>query len=127
LQTRTWAWNRSSSAPPRTPSIASMTRSSNSLHCIPLLVWSGITSPAYRYVAEGAQVPLALYLFEISQCPPEPSKRLQFRGSPYPVSLLESLLHEALAKVCPRPHEPSRRPPGCVRGRPGERIGPEFA
>src|SRR5438270_7016036 len=107
--------------------MASVSSESNSLHCIPLLVWSGITSPAYRYVVRGVQVPPALYLFVISRYPPEPSKLWQFRDSPYPVSLLESLLPEVRGKVWPGPHEPSLRPPAGAPGRPGERIGQEFA
>src|SRR5271165_1218897 len=126
-QIRTWAWKRSSPAPVRTPSMASVSRSSNSLQRIPLLVWSGITSPAYRYVVGAWQVPPALYLFVISRYPPEPSKRRQFHGSPYPVSPLESQLHEALGKAWPGLRERSPRPPGCVRERPGGRIGQEFA
>src|SRR5882757_8221548 len=109
------------------PSMASMSSESNSLHCIPLLVWSGITSPAYRYVVRGVQVPPALYLFVISRYPPEPSKLWQFRDSPYLVSPLESLLLEVRGKVWPRPHEPFPTPPGCVRGRRAGRIGQEFA
>ncbi len=89
--------------------------------------WSGITSPAYRYVVGAWQVPPALYLFSISRYPPEPSKRSQFRDNPYPVSPLESLLPEALAIAWPRPRARSLQPPGCGPGRPGERIGPEFA
>src|SRR5271169_1526078 len=127
LHTRAWAWKRSSPVPVRTPSMASASRSSNSLHCIPLLVWSGITSPAYRYVVGAWQVPPALYLFAISRYPPEPSKRWQFHGSPYLVSPLESLLPEVLAKAWPRLRGRSPRPPGCVRGRPGGRIGLESA
>src|SRR5580704_14496863 len=121
------AWNRLSSTPLRAPSMASESRRSNSLHRIPLLVWSGITSPAYRYVVRGALVPLALYLFLISRYPPEPSKRWQSRGSPYPVSPLESQLPEVRATVLPGPHGRFPQPPGCVHGRPGARIGPEFA
>src|SRR5208283_5366713 len=102
-QARACAWKRSSSAPLRTPSSASVSSRSNSLHFTPLPVWSGITSPAYRYVVGGGQVPPAHDLFEISQCPPEPSKRWRFPGSPYPVSPLESLLPGALAKDGPRP------------------------
>src|SRR5450432_2208309 len=107
--------------------MASASTRSNSLHCIPLLVWSGITSPAYRYVVRGVQVPPALYLFLISRYPPEPSKLWQFRDSPDLVSPLESLLPEVREKAWPGPHEPFLRPPGCVRGRPGERIGQESA
>src|ERR1700722_452574 len=123
LQVPACAWNRPSSVPPRTPSMASTSRESNSWHCIPLLVWSGITSPAYRYVVRASQVPRALYLFVISRYPPEPSIRWQFRDSPYPVSPLESLLLEAQEKACRAQRGPSRRPPGCVRGRREERIG----
>src|ERR1700682_3496250 len=90
LQTWACAWKLSRPFPLRTPSRASESRTSNSLHCIPLLVRSGITSPAYRYVVGAWQVPPALYLFVISRCPPEPSKRWQFHGNPYPVSPLES-------------------------------------
>src|SRR5580698_8732774 len=126
-QTRTWAWKRSSPVPVRTPSMASVSRSSNSLQRIPLLVWSGITSPAYRYVVGAWQVPPALYLFVISRYPPEPSKRRRFLCNPYPVSPLESLLPEALAKAWPGLRARSRRPPGCVRGRRAVRIGQEFA
>src|SRR5271156_1496884 len=107
--------------------MASVSSESNSLHCIPLLVWSGITSPAYRYVVAGAQVPPALDLFAISRYPPEPSKQLRFHGSPYPVSPLESMLPEALAKAFPGPRARSPRPPDCVRGRQEARIGQEFA
>src|SRR5579863_5893607 len=124
LQLRAWAWNVSSAVPVRTPSMASESTRSNSLHFIPLLVWSGITSPAYRYVVGAWQVPPALYLFVISRYPPEPSKRWQFHGSPYPVSPLESLLPEALATAWPGPRVRSPPPPGCVPARPGERIGP---
>src|SRR5579863_9467865 len=127
LQLRAWAWNVSSAVPVRTPSMASESTRSNSLHFIPLLVWSGITSPAYRYVVGAWQVPPALYLFVISRYPPEPSKLWQFRDSPYPVSPLESLLPEVREKAWPGPHEPFPRPPGGVRGRRGERIGLEFA
>src|SRR5271170_5638564 len=107
--------------------MASESTRSNSLHFIPLLVWSGITSPAYRYVVGAWQVPPALYLFVISRYPPEPSKRRQFPCSPYPVSPLESQLPEALVKAWPGLHEPSRRLPGCARGRQAGQIGPEFA
>src|SRR3984957_9767497 len=127
LQTLAWAWKRSSPVPLNTPSKASASRRSNSLHCIPLLVWSGITSPAYRYVVRGVQVPPALYLFVISRYPPEPSKRRQSRDSPYPVSLVESLLPEARATAWPRPRARAPRPPGCVHGHRAGRIGPEFA
>src|SRR5260370_29189703 len=106
--------------------MTSVSSESNSLHCIPLLVWSGITSPAYRYVVIGAQVPPALDLFVISRYPPEPSRLWQFRDSPYPVSPLESLLPEALAKVWPGPRERSLPPPGCAPGRPAAPIGQEF-
>src|SRR5579862_1381148 len=108
LQALEWAWKRSSPGPLRTPSRASDNSRSNSLHCIPLLVWSGITSPAYRYVVAGVQVPLALDLFVISRYPPEPSKHWQFHGSPYLVNPLESLLPEVLAKAWLRPHGRSR-------------------
>src|SRR5437763_16888666 len=107
--------------------MASESRASNSLQCIPLLVWSGITSPAYRYVVGGVQVPPALYLFVISRYPPEPSKLWQFRDSPYPVSPLKSLLPEAREKVWPRRHEPSLLPPVSAPGRPGERLSHAFA
>src|SRR5579862_1350936 len=126
-QPRAWAWKRSSPAPLRTPSRASVSNWSNSLHCIPFLVRSGITSPAYRYVVEGALVPRGHDLFEISQYPPEPSKRRRFPCSPYLVSPLESQLPGAPGKASPRLHEPFQRPRGCGRGRPGEPIGQEFA
>src|SRR3984957_5070017 len=116
LQTLAWAWKRSSPVPLNTPSKASASRRSNSLHCIPLLVRSDITSPAYRYVVRGAQVPPALYLFVISRYPPEPSKRRQFHGNPYPVSPLESLLPEAQGKVWLELRGRSHRPPGSVPG-----------
>src|SRR4029077_11027904 len=109
LHTRAWAWKRSSPVPVRTPSMASVSASSNSLHCIPLLVWSGITSPAYRYVVGAWQVPPALYLFVISRYPPEPSKLWQFRDSPYLVSPLESLLPVVLAIAWQGPRAPSPR------------------
>src|SRR5215469_10080113 len=127
LQVLACDWKRSSPGPLRTPSSASERSRSNSLHCIPLLVWSGITSPACRYVGGALQVPLDPYLFLISRCPPEPSKRWQFHDSPYPVSPLESLLPEVRAKVCPRPGEPSPRPPGCVPGHRAAHFGQEFA
>ena len=113
--------------PLRTPSRASESSRSNSLHCIPLLVWSGITSPAYRYVEGALQVPLDPYLFSISRCPPEPSKRWQFLCNPYLVSPLESLLPEVRAKVWPRPGERFQKPPGCAPGHPAGPIGPVFA
>src|ERR1700722_397390 len=121
----------SSLAPVSRPSIMSASKASNSLQIIPLLVFSslgsGITSPAYRYVVVGEQVPLGLDLFWISRYPPEPSKRLQFRGSPYLVSPLESLLPEAPATACPELRARSHQPPGCARARREPRIGPEFA
>src|ERR1051326_6123881 len=122
-----WAWNRSSWIPLSTPSRASASSTSNSLHCIPLLVWSGITSPAYRYVVTGAQVPHDLDLFGISRYPPEPLKWWQFLGNPYPVSPLESLPHEVLAKFWTGPRGRSQRPPGCAPGRPAVPIGQGFA
>src|SRR6185312_14348937 len=51
-------WNSSSFGPFRLPSRASLSRASNSVHCIPLFVSLGITSPAYRYVVIALQVPL---------------------------------------------------------------------
>src|SRR5580693_7440935 len=125
--TREWAWKRSSLAPVRTPSSASVSRASNSLHCNPFFVWSGITSPAYRYVVTDAQVPPAHDLFDFSQFPPAPSKRSQFRGSPYPVSPLESQLPAAPVKASPGPHARSPPPPGCVLAHPEAHFGPEFA
>src|SRR5271170_5695613 len=107
--------------------MASESTRSNSLHFIPLLVWSGITSPAYRYVVGAWQVPPALYLFVISRYPPEPSKPPQFPCNPYLVSPLESLLPEALAIAWRGPRERSQIPPGCVRAGRGERIGPGSA
>src|SRR5579863_855117 len=112
LQLCAWARNRSSTTPVSTPSTASVSRRSNSWHCISLLggtfpvrscFRSGITSPAYRYVVGGGLVPPAHDLFEISQCPPELSKLWQFHDSPYPVNPLESMLRAALAKACPKP------------------------
>src|SRR5215469_14240792 len=109
------------------PSRASESSVSNSLHCIPFLVWSGITSPAYRYVVTALQVPLGLDLFWISRYPPEPSKLWLFRDSPYLVSPLESLLPGVREKVCPRPGAPSQRPPAGARGRLAAHFGQEFA
>src|SRR5579862_5370650 len=126
-QPRAWAWKRSSPAPLRTPSRASVSNWSNSLHCIPLLVWSGITSPAYRYVVEGAQVPRAHDLFDFSQSPPEPSKRWQFLCNQNPVSLVESLPRAAREIVFLKPREWLPRPPGCARASLAAQIGHEFA
>src|ERR1700722_18595543 len=125
--TREWAWKRSSLAPVRTPSSASVSRASNSLHCNPFFVWSGITSPAYRYVVTGALVPPVHDLFDFSQFPPAPSKRSRFRGNPYPVSPLESQPHAAPAKASPALHARFPQPPGCVRAHPEAHFGPEFA
>src|SRR5579872_1497708 len=61
--------------------MASLSRASNSAHCI--LVGSGITSPAYRYVVTGALVPPVHDLFSISRFPPVLSTRLQCLCNPY--------------------------------------------
>src|ERR1700685_3360001 len=124
---RAWAWKRSGPAPISTPSSASVSRASNSLHCNPFFVWSGITSPAYRYVVTDAQVPPVRDLFDFSQFPPAPSKRSRFRGSPYPVSPLESQPHATPAKASPTPHARFLPPPGCVLAHPEAHFGPEFA
>ena len=58
-QIRKWDSKRSDSGPLKIASRASLRRASNSAHCIPFLLSPGITSPAYRYVAAGAQVPHA--------------------------------------------------------------------
>src|SRR5258708_17872075 len=126
LQLRAWAWKRWRCVPLSTPSSASVRRASNSLHCIPLLVWSGITSPAYKYVAEGVQVPPALYLFVISRYPPEPSIPARFPCSPCPVSPLESQLPAALATISPGPHARFHAHRRGADAHPEVPIGPRF-
>src|ERR1700678_1881420 len=109
------------------PSMASVNRLSNSLHGIPFLVGSGITSPAYRYVVAGVQVPRAHDLFDFSQSPPEPSKQRQSLYNQNPVSPLKSQPHAAPAKAWPKPREPFPPAPGCARASREAQIGPEFA
>src|SRR5229473_509395 len=66
----------------RRPASASASRGPHSAHCIPFLLSPGITSPAYKYVVAGVQVPHARGLSLISPCPPEPLVPWQFLCNP---------------------------------------------
>src|ERR1700757_955055 len=123
--TRAWARKLTSRAPDNFPSSRSVSKASNSWHCIPFWLSPGITSPAYRYVGVAGLVPLFPYLFLTLRSLRGPSARSRSLGSPYPVNPVES----------PPPAVPARAsgglggqrpgPPGFALGRPGQDPCPQ--
>src|SRR5437879_3970008 len=112
------AWKLSSRLPLNACSTASLNSASNSAHCIPFLLSPGITSPAYRYVEAGAQVPCARGVFGTSLCLREPSGPWQFPDSPGPAGHARPLPPAVPVIASATPDEPFREFRDAARSRP---------